>query len=56
MPTLTRLIIIVAVIAAIIYAVMLALVSWVKPVTTEVIIRIPAHKILEQPADNPPPT
>lgn len=52
MPTLTRLIIILAVIAACIYAGMLALVTWVQPVTTEVTIRIPAHIMLQQPVDN----
>lgn len=57
MPTLTRFIIILAVIATCIYAIMLALVTWVEPVTTEVTIRIPAHKMLQHPAEtiDPPP-
>lgn len=54
MPTLTRLIVILAFIAACIYGAMLALVTWVSPVTSEITIRIPAHKMVQQPQDNAP--
>lgn len=53
MPTLTRLILIVAVICACIYGMMLGLVTWVHPVTTEIILRVPANKMLQQPAQVP---
>lgn len=52
MPTLTRFIVILVVIAACIYGVMLALVTLVRPVTSEVTIRIPPAKMLQQSADN----
>ncbi len=54
MPTLTRLILILAVIAACIYGAMLALVRTVTPVTSEIIVRVPAHKMLQQPDNNSP--
>lgn len=54
MPTLTRLIIILAVIAACIYGAMLALVTLVSPVTSEITVRIPAHKMVQQSSDNAP--
>lgn len=51
MPTLTRLIILLAVIAACIYGLMLVLVKTVSPVTSEITVRVPAHKMLQQPRD-----
>ena len=54
MPTLTRLIAILAFIAACIYGVMLALVTWVSPVTSEITVRIPASKMVQQTHDNTP--
>lgn len=54
MPTLTRLIILLAVIAACIYGLMLALVKTVSPVTSEITVRVPANKMLQQPHDPAP--
>ncbi len=45
MPTLTRLIIILAVLAGLVYAGMIALVTFVHPTQTEMTIRIPAEKL-----------
>lgn len=45
MPTLTRLVVILALIAAAIYGIMLALVTYVEPVQTNVIIKIPAKDL-----------
>lgn len=47
MPTLTRLIIILAIAAACLYGAMLALVQLVSPVTTEMTVRVPAHKMVQ---------
>lgn len=47
MPTLTRLIIILAIAAACLYGIMLALVQLVTPVTTEITVRVPAHKMVQ---------
>lgn len=54
MPTLTRLIILLAIIAACIYGLMLVLVKTVRPVTSEITIRVPANKMLQQPHDLAP--
>ncbi|MCF7644646.1 hypothetical protein KQ944_00615 [Bacillus subtilis] len=54
MPTLTRLIILLAVIAACIYGLMLVLVKTVSPVTSEITVQVPAYKMLQQPRDTLP--
>ena len=54
MPTLTRLIIILALISACIYGLMLVLVKTVSPVTSEIVVRVPAHKMVQQPQDTAP--
>ncbi|WP_439272945.1 hypothetical protein [Pseudochrobactrum sp. HB0163] len=54
MPTLSRLILILAITAACIYGAMLALVKTVTPVTSEIIVRVPAQKMLKQPDNNIP--
>ncbi|KAB0540883.1 MULTISPECIES: hypothetical protein [Brucellaceae] len=54
MPTLTRLIIILALISACIYGLMLVLVKTVSPVTSEIVVRVPAHKMVQQPRDTAP--
>ncbi|MDR0253481.1 MAG: hypothetical protein LBI75_09875 [Brucellaceae bacterium] len=54
MPTLTRLIIILALISACIYGLMLVLVKTVSPVTSEITVRVPAHKMVQQPQDHTP--
>lgn len=45
MPTLTRMVLVLALIAAAIYGTMLALVAFVDPVQTEIIIKIPAKDL-----------
>jgi hypothetical protein len=49
MPTLTRLIITLAVLAGLVYAGMVALVTFVHPKQTEMTIRIPAEKLNPKP-------
>lgn len=49
MPTLTRLIFILAVLAGLVYAGMIALVTFVHPTQTEMTIRIPAEKLNPKP-------
>ncbi|WP_288193512.1 histidine kinase [uncultured Phyllobacterium sp.] len=51
MPTLTRLIITLAVLAGLVYAGMLALVTFVHPTQTELTIRIPAEKLNIKPGN-----
>jgi hypothetical protein len=51
MPTLTRLLLSLAVIALLIYGGMLALVAFVRPATTEMTIRIPAEKLAPKPGE-----
>lgn len=48
MPTLFRLIVIIAVLAGLVYGSMLALVAFVEPQTAEISVRVPADKL------NPP--
>lgn len=45
MPTLTRLVLVLALIAAAIYGIMLALVTYVEPVQTDITIKIPAKDL-----------
>ncbi|MCL7998619.1 recombinase [Brucella sp. 21LCYQ03] len=45
MPTLTRILLLLAVIAAIIYGAMFSLASFVKPTTHEITIEIPSSKL-----------
>lgn len=54
MPTLTRILVLLAVIAAIVYGAMLSLANFVKPVTHEITVEIPASK-LKQTVVAPPP-
>ena len=54
MPTLTRILLLLAVIAAIIYGAMFSLASFVKPTTHEITIEIPSSK-LKQTVIAPPP-
>ncbi|MCO4317738.1 histidine kinase [Phyllobacterium sp. 21LDTY02-6] len=49
MPTLTRLIIVLAVLACIIYAGMLALAAFVEPRQAEMTIRVPSEKLNPKP-------
>lgn len=49
MPTLTRLIIVFLVIGVAIYGSMLALVTWVTPVTADLVIDIPAEQLKPRP-------
>ncbi len=49
MPTLTRLIITLAVLAGLVYAGMVTLVTFVQPTQTEMTIRIPAEKLNPKP-------
>ncbi|PSH59126.1 MULTISPECIES: histidine kinase [Phyllobacterium] len=49
MPTLTRLIIMLAVLAGLVYAGMIVLVTFVHPTQTEMTIRIPAEKLNPKP-------
>ncbi len=49
MPTLTRLIIILAILAGLVYAGMIALVTFVHPTQTEMTIRIPSEKLNPKP-------
>lgn len=49
MPTLTRLIIILLVLAGLLYAGMIALVTFVHPTQTEMTIRVPAEKLNPKP-------
>ncbi|RZS82027.1 hypothetical protein EV217_2838 [Phyllobacterium myrsinacearum] len=51
MPTLTRLIITLAVLAGLVYAGMLALVTFVHPTQTELTIRIPTEKLNPKPGN-----
>lgn len=45
MPTLTRLIIVFFISSTLVYGAMLGLAAWVRPVTTELIIDIPAGRV-----------
>lgn len=54
MPTLTRILLLLAVIAAIVYGAMFSLANFVKPVTHEITIEIPTSK-LKQTVVAPPP-
>ncbi len=54
MPTLTRILVLLAVIAAIVYGAMFSLANLVKPVTHEITVEIPASK-LKQTVVAPPP-
>ncbi|KAB0572228.1 hypothetical protein J3U99_13765 [Brucella pituitosa] len=54
MPTLTRILVLLAVIAAIVYGAMFSLANFVKPVTHEITVEIPASK-LKQTVVAPPP-
>jgi hypothetical protein len=49
MPTLTRLIFILAILAGLVYAGMVALVTFVHPTQTEMTIRIPSEKLNPKP-------
>lgn len=49
MPTLTRLIITLAVLAGLVYAGMIALVTFVHPTQTEMTIRVPSEKLNPKP-------
>ncbi|MGL4489079.1 MAG: histidine kinase [Rhizobiaceae bacterium] len=51
MPSLIRLIIVLAILAGLGYAGMFALATFVKPEQSEMIIRIPADKLNTKPAD-----
>ncbi|MGO4450688.1 histidine kinase [Phyllobacterium sp. TAF24] len=51
MPTLTRLILTLAVLAGLVYAGMLALVTFVHPTQTELTIRIPTEKLNPKPSN-----
>ncbi|MBA8881547.1 histidine kinase [Phyllobacterium myrsinacearum] len=51
MPTLTRLIITLAVLAGLVYAGMLALVTFVHPTQTDLTIRIPTEKLNPKPVN-----
>lgn len=53
MPTLTRLVLALALIAATIYGIMLALVTYVKPVQTDITIKIPAKDLNPVPISPP---
>lgn len=53
MPTLTRLVLVLALIAAAIYGIMLALVTYVEPVQTDIIIKIPAKDLKPVPLSPP---
>lgn len=54
MPTLTRLIAFLAVIAAIAYGAMLALATFVEPTTQEMSVEIPASRLKPVPVAPPP--
>ncbi len=49
MPTLTRLIIVLAILAGLVYAGMVALVTFVHPTQTEMTIRAPSEKLNPKP-------
>ncbi|MRG55135.1 hypothetical protein SAMN05428967_2281 [Phyllobacterium sp. YR620] len=49
MPTLTRLILVLAILAGLVYAGMVALVTFVHPKQTEMTIRIPSEKLNPKP-------
>lgn len=49
MPTLTRLILVLAILAGLVYAGMVALVTFVHPRQTEMTIRIPSEKLNPKP-------
>jgi hypothetical protein len=49
MPTLTRLILVLAILAGLVYAGMVALVTFVHPNQTEMTIRIPSEKLNPKP-------
>ncbi|MGU3574009.1 hypothetical protein ACLBWZ_00625 [Brucellaceae bacterium C25G] len=53
MPTLTRLVLVLILIAAAIYGIMLVLVTYVEPVQTEIIIQIPAKDLKPVPISPP---
>lgn len=55
MPTLTRILLLLAVIAAIIYGAMFSLASFVKPVTHEITIEIPSSKLKQTVVAPPQP-
>ncbi|MFD1198985.1 recombinase [Brucella gallinifaecis] len=54
MPTLTRILFLLAVIAAIIYGAMYSLARFVTPTTHEITIEIPASKLKQTIIDPPP--
>ena len=59
MPTLTRILLLLAVIAAIVYGAMFSLANFVKPVTHEITIEIPTSKLKQTvvaPASAPAPS
>jgi hypothetical protein len=49
MPTLTRLIIVLVILAGLVYAGMVALVTFVHPIQTEMTIRVPSEKLNPKP-------
>jgi len=55
MPTLTRILLLLAVIAAIIYGAMFSLASFVKPTTHEITIEIPSSKLKQTVVAPPQP-
>ncbi|MBV2141997.1 recombinase [Falsochrobactrum sp. TDYN1] len=55
MPTLTRILALLAVIAAIAYGAMLALASFVEPTPHQITVEIPASKIRQTVIAPPPP-
>lgn len=55
MPTLTRLLVFVAFVAAIVYGAMFALAGFVRPTTHEITVDIPASKLKQTVVDAPPP-
>lgn len=55
MPTLTRIIALLAVIAAIIYGAMFLAANFVKPTTHEITIEIPSSKLKQTVVEPPPP-
>ncbi|GLU26535.1 hypothetical protein Brsp01_17680 [Brucella sp. NBRC 12950] len=55
MPTLTRIIALLAVIAAIVYCAMFSLANFVKPTTHEITVEIPSSKLKQTVVAPPPP-
>lgn len=56
MPTLTRLIVFLAAIAAVIYGAMFALATFVKPTPTDMVVEIPSSKLKPELIEPPAPT